>query len=102
MRKIQGYTFLEFNTTGAQPFTKGQTVVPYKGCNAIIITNSGDGEIMVNGRRLYPGVPGTSQGDAFTYGGNAGELFLGNVQVVVVNGANPQYTVEQKYYTDFD
>lgn len=102
MKIVNGIKFLEFNTTGAQIFTEGQGVVPYKGCNAIIITNTGDGIIRVNGRLLYPGVPGTSNGDAFTWGGNVYELFTGILNVVVLGGANPQYTVEQKYYNDFD
>lgn len=102
MKIINGVKFIEFNTTGAQLYDIGQTVVPYKGCNAIIITNTGDGIISVSGRLLYPGVPGTNNGDAFTWGGNANELFMGKLDVAVLGGANPQYSVEQKYYTDFD
>lgn len=102
VKVIQGIKFLEFNTTGAVIYNSGQSIKPYKGCNAIIITNTGDGIIMCNGRVLYPGVPGTSQGDAFTYGGNFGEIFTGIVNVSVISGAAPEYSVEQKFYTCFD
>lgn len=102
MKVIQGVKFLEVNTTGAAIYTEGQSIVPYKGCNAIIITNTGNGVINVNGRVLYPGVPGTSNGDAFTWGGNYAEIFKSILNVKIVSGAAPEYSVEQKFYTDFD
>lgn len=102
IKNVQGLKFIGFNTTGANLYNIGQSFKPYKGCNAIIITNTGDGIITVNGRVLYPGVPGTRNGDAFTYGGNALEIFEGIVNVAVISGAAPEYSVEQKFYTEFD
>lgn len=92
--------FLIYNMTGAQPYDKSQILKPVKNCNGFIATNTGNTTVEVNGHILYPGTVGTSNGDAFTFGGNSGEIFLGTIKFSFGPGTNPQVTINQKYYTE--
>lgn len=91
--------FLRFNTTGAQPYNESGFVKRVQNCNGFIAVNTGDEIVTVNDRILYPGVPGTNNGDSVTIGGNVGEIFLGNIKITFAGGgAAPEVTVDQKYY----
>lgn len=92
------FKFLRYNTTGAVPYTQGGFVTRQENCNGFIAINTGDAIVFVNDRILYPGVPGTSNGDSVTVGGNFGEIYTGNIKISFGAGANPQVTVEQKFY----
>jgi len=74
-----------------------------KNCNGFMITNVGDVIVTVNDQIFYPGVPGTSLGDSRTFGGNEGEIYLGNIKVAFANppiGVLPQIEVVYKVYVD--
>jgi ATP-dependent Lon protease len=91
--------FVQYNMTGAMTYTKNKTLKPEDYCNGFIVTNTGGCIVTVNGHVLYPGTPGTINGDSFTYGGNLGEVYTGNIKITFeVAGANPQCTVNQKFY----
>ena len=91
--------FIKYNTTGAVPYTKGGFITKVENCNGFIATNTGDEPVYINDRILYPGVPGTNNGDSVTIGGNFGELYFGVIKVSFVGGGvNPQITIEQKFY----
>lgn len=93
------FPFLRYNTTGAVPYVQSSSVKRVNNCNGFIATNTGDEIVIVNDRVLYPGVPGTSNGDSTTIGGNRGEIYLGTIQVTFLGGgAAPQVTIEQKFY----
>ncbi len=89
---------ISYNSTGAQPFDRPQSLKPMPFCNGFIATNTGDTTVTVNGHILYPGVAGVSNGDAFVYGGNVGEVYHGNITLFFGAGANPEVTIDQKYY----
>lgn len=67
--------------------------------NAINVVNVGDAPAFINGRVLYPGTPGTVNGDSYSLGGNADEVFMGQIQISFGAGANPRVLVEQKFFT---
>lgn len=92
--------FLRYNTTGAQPYIESGFVKRVNNCNGFLAVNTGDTIVEVNDQVLYPGVPGTNNGDAKPVGGNYGEIFLGNIKIVFRPpiGANPQVTIDQKFY----
>lgn len=93
------FQFIKYNTTGAVPYTTGGFITRIENCNGFIATNTGDDPVMVNDRILYPGVPGTSNGDSVSIGGNFGELYFGNIKVSFSGiGVTPQVTIEQKFY----
>jgi hypothetical protein len=92
-------TFLRYNTTGAQLYTTNNFVRRVSNCNGFIAINTGDEIVTVNDHVLYPGTPGTINGDSISFGGNAGEIFLGNISVVFAGGGtNPQVAIDQKFY----
>lgn len=94
------FQFIKYNTTGAVPYTTGGFITRVDNCNGFIATNTGDDIVTINDRVLYPGVPGTSNGDSISIGGNFGELYFGNLKVAFSGiGANPQITIEQKFYS---
>lgn len=91
--------FIRFNQTGAMPYRTSIVLKPERYCNGFFCVNVGDTIVRVNGHILYPGTPGTSLGDAVTFGGNAGEIYSGNIEIIFnTGGANPAVTVDQKYY----
>lgn len=96
MKKID---FLKYNTTGAMPYSQAQNFKPVDYCNSFFVTNTGDEIATVNGHILYPGTPGTNNGDSITIGGNAGEIYTGNISIFFAGGgADPKVTIEQKFY----
>jgi hypothetical protein len=70
-------------------------------CNAIIITNLGDTIAFINGAILFPSAtPTTDAGDSLSFGGNEGDVYVGNLKLSFqfpVN-ANPQVQIIQQYY----
>ena len=91
-------TLVRIDTTGAVPYNTPQFVRRVANCCGFLVTNTGDAIAYVNDRILYPGVPGTNNGDSFVLTCNAGEVFLGNIAIKFGPGANPGVTVEQKFY----
>lgn len=93
------FDFLRWNTTGAQPVTAPGPVIRVPNCNGFVACNTGDVAVRVNGQILYPGVPGTSLGDSKTWGGNFGEIYLGNIVIEFPTAsADQQVTIDQKFY----
>lgn len=91
--------FLPYNTTGAIPYTLSGWVNMVDNCNGWLAVNTGDDPVEINDQILYPGIIGTSLGDAKPVGGNFGEIFKGTIKITFKGiGANPQVTIEQKYY----
>lgn len=91
---------LRYNTTGAVPYVTSQTVIRVANCNGFTAVNTGDTIATVNDQVLYPGTIGTNVGDSMTVGGNAGEIFIGVITIIFVVpvGANPQVSINQKFY----
>lgn len=93
------FQFIKYNTTGAVPFNQGGFIKKEDNLNGFIVTNTGDEIAYINDRVLYPGVPGTSNGDSVTIGGNYGEIYFGIIKLAFAGGGvNPQVTIEQKFY----
>ena len=90
--------FLVYNTTGGQTYGPNQIISRVQNCNGFTVTNIGTTIIRVNGRILYPGVPGTSIGDSVSIGGNRGEIYTGNINIQFEAGVTPLALVEQKFY----
>lgn len=95
----QKQLFIRYDTTDAELYTASTVVKRVQNCNGYIAVNTGDTIVRINGMVLYPGVPGTSVGDSMTEGGNAGEIFLGNIKIVFDGGgAAPEVSIKQKFY----
>jgi hypothetical protein len=92
--------FITFAQTGAQPFTKPGNYQPVPNCNGFFVVNTGDAIATVNGHILYPGTPGTINGDSVTFGGNIGEILTGSISVFFGAGANPKIVIDQKFYNN--
>lgn len=90
--------FIRYNSTGATVYTESIKIKPVANCNGFDVVNTGTTIVNINGRILYPGVPGTNNGDAVTIGGNAGEIYVGNINIVIAAGVGGQCTVDQKFY----
>ncbi len=70
-------------------------------CNSMIIVNQGDSIVTINSSIiLYPGVIGTRNGESFTFGGNAYEIYKGNVYIQFTGGTVDLCIVLQKIYND--
>lgn len=91
--------FLKYNFTGGQIYEEGGFVKRVENCNGFIATNIGTCIVTINDHVLYPGVPGTSNGDSITVGGNRGEVLLGNIKIVFTGGGTRRVTIDQKYYS---
>jgi len=92
--------FIGYNTTGAVPYITGTTVKRVNNCNGFVAINTGDTVAFINDQVLYPGVPGTIIGDSLSIGGNAYEIYLGNINIRFTGaGVNPEVTINQKFYT---
>lgn len=97
MEKVKLY---RYNITQGQVYTPGQQVNRVKYCNGFTAVNTGDELVTVNGFPLYPGTPGTIIGDSISFGGNAGEIYFGTIDIVFAGGgALPQVTISQKAYS---
>jgi hypothetical protein len=68
-------------------------------CNSLIFINTGTTIATVNGITLYPGVPGTSNGESLSIPGNKGEKFFGRIDVNFPSGPG-SVTIIQKSYVE--
>lgn len=93
------WPFIAYNTTMAVPYTQSTTVKRVNNCNGFIAVNTGDDIVFVNDQILYPGTIGILVGDSRTWGGNLYEIYLGAINIRFNGvGANPEVTIEQKFY----
>lgn len=70
-------------------------------CNGFMATNIGDRTCLVNDQLLFPGTPGTVLGDSRTWGGNAGEIYVGQIKVEFQGvGVAPAIEIVQKVFVD--
>lgn len=66
-------------------------------CNGFTAINIGATLVTVNGVPLNPGTPGTNNGESFSIGGNAGEIFYGDIELFFT-GNTGSVLIIQKYY----
>lgn len=92
--------FLAYNFTGEMLYTTSQHVSVERLCNGFTARNTGTTIVRVNDATLYPGVPGNSAGDSMTVGGNAGEIYVGNIKIQFDAGGEPQVAIIQKFYVE--
>lgn len=93
--------FLRWNTTNAMTYTVGQTVSRVDNCNGFIAKNIGDTIAFINDDILYPTLGPGASGESKTYGGNLGEIYLGQIKLrfdAIAPGVNPAVSIEQKFY----
>jgi hypothetical protein len=81
-------------------YSSSQEIPREELCNGFTIINIGDTIATINGKILFPSTtPATDQGDSFSVGGNAGEIYKGQLNLsFAVGGANPLVEVIQKFY----
>lgn len=79
------------------PVTQNQPVDVDRRCNGFTAINTGTTLAILNGIPLNAGVPGTSNGDSITIGGNKGELFRGRIDVAFTGGVGSVLII-QKFY----
>ena len=85
----------------AQTYVRSGRVPTYKTTNGITITNTGDNIVTVENIVLYPGTPGSIQGDSISIGGNEGEIL--DKKQLTVSFASPatagqKVQIIQKFY----
>jgi hypothetical protein len=70
-------------------------------CNGFTFTNLGDTIAEVNGMVIFPSAtPATDLGDSRSIGGNAGEIYKGNIKLSFRQplGVAPLVEIAQKFY----
>ena len=83
--------------------TRSQEVSVVRGCNSVQVINFGDAQVMFNGITLFPSAtPATVVGDTLSFGGNLGEIYKGNINIMFGAGVTPRAMIIQKFYTEFD
>lgn len=80
-------------------YSKNQQAVIDSHCNGWTAINIGTTVVNVKGIPLNPGTPGTNNGESFTIGGNAGEIFKGRVDIEFPTGSGNVLLI-QKFYFD--
>jgi len=94
--------YRQYNTQ-TNRYNLSQEVPRVKNCNGFLATNIGDTPVTVNKKILFPSTtPLTVQGDAISFGGNEGEIYVGTIDIafLVPLGATPLIEIIQKYYID--
>lgn len=90
--------------TYTQVFSRSGSPQRSQYCNGFTATNIGDVDVLINGKILFASAtPATQQGDSISFGGNEGEIYIGNIQITfVVGGAgtNPRCELIEKFYVD--
>lgn len=84
-----------------QTYVTGGRIPVYRNCNGITITNTGDNIVTVENITLYPGTPGSIQGDSVSIGGNEGEILVKKqLTIAFAAPATPgqKVSITQKYY----
>lgn len=67
--------------------------------NSVLVINQGDGIVIVNAAiKLYPGDMATRNGESYTFGGNANEIYTGEIYIQFDGGANNLALVMVKAY----
>lgn len=66
-------------------------------CNGFTVVNTGATAMQVNGISLAPPVAPALLGEAAQFGGNAGEIFIGRIDISFTGGAG-RCVVTQKIY----
>ncbi len=105
-QQIKKFCFdpFEFNIV-TLTYTVSKNITVQRGCNGVTITNLGTSIVQINGITLFPSAtPATVAGDSFTFGGNLGETYKGELNLVMVLplGATPLAQITQKFYTAFE
>lgn len=79
-----------------------QTMTYLPGATGFMFTNTGDTIVQVNNKILYPGVPGTRLGDAFSVAAHKNDAYKGIIKIAFQAplGAAPAIEVVQVYYMD--
>jgi hypothetical protein len=77
---------------------QNQPVDPGTNTNGFTVINTGTVTALVNGIPLNAGIPGTSNGESFSIGGNYGEIFKGRLDISFPTSGNGQVLVIQKFY----
>lgn len=89
--------FLKYNVL-INNYSENRFVEVYENCNGYTVLNVGDSDMLVNGILLHKGTP-TSMGESITFGGNAGEVFNGRIDISFIpGGVAPMATIIQKIY----
>jgi len=92
--------YQRYNNT-IQSFTTSQDVIVEKLCNGFTAINYGDVIAEINGIRIFPSAtPATVVGDSLSVGGNAGEIYKGQIILKFVQptaGVAPRVVIVQKY-----
>jgi len=94
--------YRKYNTQ-TNVYNTSQTVPRAKLLNGYVATNIGDTTVTVNRKVLFPSAtPATVQGDAFSIGGNEGEIFVGEgIDIAFIGaGVAPAVEIVQKFYVD--
>lgn len=88
-----------YNITYAR-YSTAQEIPREELCNGFTIINIGGATATINGKVLFPSAtPTTDQGDSFSVGGNAGEIYKGMLSLSFdPAGPNPLVEVIQKFY----
>jgi len=101
--------YRKYNTQTNNYFTSGN-IPKAKYCNGFLATNVGDTTVTINRKILFPSAtPLVTQGDAVSFGGNEGEIFVGDIDISFAVagspfpvGVAPNIEIIQKYYIDKD
>lgn len=91
---------LLYNTSQNNYYTS-QDIPREKNLNGFTFTNLGDTIAEVNGIVIFPSTtPATVAGDSVSIGGNAGEIYVGNIKLLFRTpvGAAPNVLIVQKFY----
>ena len=89
---------LLFNTLYKTVLQNAQIEIPEL-CNNITIINIGTTQAVIDSALpLNAGVPGTNNGESFTYGGNKGEMFYGRLNVAFPAGGVGNVLIIFKIY----
>lgn len=71
-------------------------------CNGYHVINIGTTVCFINKIPLNPGVPGVSNGESISFGGNRGEVFRGRIELEFAGGAGNAVVTQKVYITKED
>lgn len=92
------YKFLPYNEL-VQVYQKNISVPINEYCNGFTVVNMGNTTVTINNKWiLYPGTPGTNNGEGKSVGGNFLELYKGELDIAFGVGNDPRVIVSQKIY----
>lgn len=81
-------------------YTQTKQIPRMKDLNGFTVTNLGGCALRINDKILFPSAtPATDQGDSISFGGNEGEIYIGNIRLEFIPPlTNPRAEVIQKFY----